>query len=38
MTLVRSSLTKAWQKGAEEYRNWTAKGKVNIVGIHSAWE
>jgi cytochrome c-type biogenesis protein CcmH/NrfG len=38
MTLVGSSFTQAWHKGAEEYRDWTAKGKIDIVGVHRAWE
>ncbi len=38
MTLVGSSFTRAWQKGAEEYRDWTAKGKAEIIGVHKAWE
>lgn len=38
MTLVGSSFTQAWKKGAEEYRDWTAKGKADIVSVHKAWE
>jgi DNA-binding beta-propeller fold protein YncE len=38
MTLVGSSFTEAWKKGAEEYRDWTAKGKADIVSVHKAWE
>jgi hypothetical protein len=38
MTLVGSSFTRAWQKGAEEYRDWSAKGKTDIISIHKAWE
>lgn len=38
MTMVGSSFTRAWQKGAEEYRDWTAKGKADIISIHKAWE
>jgi len=38
MTLVGSSFTRAWQKGAEEYRDWSAKGKVDIVEVQKAWE
>lgn len=38
MTLVGSSFTRAWQKGAEEYRDWSAKGKVEIVETQKAWE
>jgi hypothetical protein len=38
MTLVGSSFTKAWQKAAESYRDWSAKGKVTVVEINKAWE
>jgi DNA-binding beta-propeller fold protein YncE/tetratricopeptide (TPR) repeat protein len=38
MTMVGSSFTRAWQKGAEEYRDWTAKEKADIISIHKAWE
>jgi hypothetical protein len=38
MTMVGSSFTTAWQKGAEEYRDWSAKGKANIVNTQQAWE
>ena len=38
MTLIGSSFTKAWQKGAEEYRDWSAKGKVEIIEIQKAWD
>jgi DNA-binding beta-propeller fold protein YncE/tetratricopeptide (TPR) repeat protein len=38
MTMVGSSFTRAWQKGAEEYRDWSAKGKTDIISIHKAWE
>jgi tetratricopeptide (TPR) repeat protein len=38
MTLVGSSFTRAWQKGAEEYRDWSAKGKIEIVEVQKAWE
>jgi Flp pilus assembly protein TadD len=38
MTMVGSSFTRAWQKGAEEYRDWSAKGKTEIISIHKAWE
>lgn len=37
MTLVGSSFTKAWQKAAEEYRDWSAKKLVDIVEIQKAW-
>jgi tetratricopeptide (TPR) repeat protein/DNA-binding beta-propeller fold protein YncE len=38
MTMVGSSFTRAWQKGAEEYRDWSAKGKADIVEVQKAWE
>jgi DNA-binding beta-propeller fold protein YncE len=38
MTMVGASFTRAWQKGAEEYREWSARGKAGIVTIQKAWE
>jgi len=38
MTLVGESFTRAWQKGAEECHDWSAKGKMDIISIHTAWE
>ncbi len=38
MTMVGTSFTRAWQKGAEEYRDWSAKGKAEIVHTQKAWE
>lgn len=38
MTMAGSSFTRAWQKGAEEYHDWSAKGKTDIIDIHKAWE
>jgi sugar lactone lactonase YvrE len=38
MTIVGNSFTRAWQKGAEEYRDWSAKGKLEIIDVHKAWE
>lgn len=38
MTMVGSSFTRAWQKGAEEYRDWSAKGKTEIIEVQKAWE
>jgi DNA-binding beta-propeller fold protein YncE/tetratricopeptide (TPR) repeat protein len=38
MTMVGSSFTQAWQKGAEEYRDWSAKGKLDIISVRKAWE
>jgi DNA-binding beta-propeller fold protein YncE len=38
MTMVGSSFTRAWQKGAEEYRDWSAKEKVDIIDVQKTWE
>jgi tetratricopeptide (TPR) repeat protein len=39
MTVVGgSSFTRAWQKGAEEFRDWSAKKKLDIISINKAWE
>jgi DNA-binding beta-propeller fold protein YncE len=38
MTMVGSSFTRAWQKAAEEYRDWAAKGKADIIVTQKAWE
>jgi tetratricopeptide (TPR) repeat protein len=38
MTMVGSSFTRAWQKGAEEYRDWSARGKLEIIDVDKAWE
>jgi len=38
MTMVGSSFTRAWQKGAEEYRDWSAKKKMDIIHTATAWE
>jgi len=38
MTMVGSSFSRAWQKGAEEYRDWSAKEKVDIIDVQKAWE
>ena len=38
MTMVGSSFTRAWQKAAEEYRDWAAKGKAEIIVTQKAWE
>lgn len=39
MTLVgSSSFTRAWQKAAAEYRDWSAKKAVDIIEIQKAWE
>ncbi|HTG02239.1 MAG TPA: tetratricopeptide repeat protein, partial [Nitrospirota bacterium] len=38
MTMVGASFTKAWHKGAEEYGDWLAKGKADIVNTGQAWD
>lgn len=38
MTMVGASFTRAWQKGAEEYRDWAAKGQLEIIEVQKAWE
>ena len=38
MTMVGSSFTRAWQKAADEYREWSARGKAEIVHTQKAWE
>ena len=38
MTMVGSSFTRAWQKAAEEYRDWSAKGKAEVVSTQKSWE
>jgi DNA-binding beta-propeller fold protein YncE len=38
LTMVGQSFTHAWQKGAEEHRDWSAKGKVDIIEVQKAWE
>lgn len=38
MTMVGSSFTRAWQKAAEEYREWSAKGKAEVVNTQKSWE
>jgi len=38
MTMVGAPFTRAWQKGAEEYRDWQAKGKIDIIEVQTAWE
>jgi DNA-binding beta-propeller fold protein YncE len=37
-TMVGTSFTRAWQKGAEEYRDWAARDKVNIINIQKTWD
>ena len=38
MTMVGASFTRAWQKGAEEYRDWSAKKRVDIISVQKAWD
>jgi tetratricopeptide (TPR) repeat protein len=38
MTVVGAPFTRAWQRGAEEYRDWSAKGKADIIEVQKAWE
>jgi DNA-binding beta-propeller fold protein YncE/tetratricopeptide (TPR) repeat protein len=38
MTMVGTSFTRAWQKGAEEYRDWSARNKVNVINVHKIWD
>ncbi len=38
MTLVGTSFTRAWQKGAEEYHDWAARSKVNVISVQKAWD
>ncbi len=38
MTMVGASFTRAWQKGAEEFRDWSVKRKTDIVNTQKAWE
>jgi len=38
MTMVGASFTRAWQKGAEEYRDWSARKSVDIISVQKAWE
>jgi tetratricopeptide (TPR) repeat protein len=38
MTMVGTSFTRAWQKGAEEYRDWAVRNKVNIINVQKAWD
>jgi len=36
-TQLGSSFLDAWKQGAEEYRRWSAQGKVHPIDIHLAW-
>jgi Flp pilus assembly protein TadD len=36
--MVGAPFTRAWQKGAEEFRDWSAKGKAEIIEVQTAWE
>ncbi len=34
----QTNFTEAWVKGAEVYRQWESKGKLNIIDTHASWE
>jgi len=36
-TMIGSSFLEAWKQGAEEYRRWSAQGKLHPIDIHMAW-
>jgi DNA-binding beta-propeller fold protein YncE/tetratricopeptide (TPR) repeat protein len=38
MTMVGTSFTRAWKKGAEEYRDWAIRNKVNIINVQKTWD
>lgn len=38
MTMVGSSFTKAWQRAADQYLEWSSKGKTEIIELQKAWE
>lgn len=38
MTMVGQPFTRAWQKGAEEYRDWSAKGRLDVMEVQKAWD
>jgi tetratricopeptide (TPR) repeat protein len=38
MTMVGTSFTRAWQKGAEEYRDWAARNRVNVTIVQKSWD
>lgn len=38
MTMVGASFTRAWQKGAETYRDWSAKKSVDIISVQKSWD
>ncbi|MCK9419946.1 MAG: SMP-30/gluconolactonase/LRE family protein [Nitrospirae bacterium] len=37
-TMVGTSFTRAWQKGAEEYRDWVVRNKANIINVQKTWD
>lgn len=37
-TMLGSPFMDAWKKGAEEYRRWSAQGKLHPIDIHQAWK
>ncbi len=38
MTVVGASFTRAWLKGAEEYRSWSGQGKADVIVVQKAWD
>ena len=38
MTMVGASFTRAWQKGAEEYRDWSAGKSMDIINVRKSWD
>jgi tetratricopeptide (TPR) repeat protein len=36
-TMLGSPFIDAWKQGAEEYRRWSAQGKLHPIDIHRAW-
>jgi hypothetical protein len=36
-TLLGSPFMEAWRQGADQYRRWSAQGKVRPMDIHLAW-
>ncbi|HEY6012078.1 MAG TPA: tetratricopeptide repeat protein, partial [Nitrospirota bacterium] len=38
MTMVGTSFTRAWRKGAEEYHSWAAGNKVDVISVRKSWD
>ena len=36
-TMLGQPFQAAWKQGAEEYRRWSAQGKLSPIDIHTAW-